>query len=144
MLLRHIHARLQHDHAERNARDPADKKHDCEYREDEKDDPRSPLSAVEVIDGRSQRENTIEDTGDPDELLGKGTRGDEIRQGDDEGDDEHEDEEDQRVGVEGEIVGAIVDAAAGEGSMARIRVDGQAGDGDKAEENEDELESKLD
>ena len=68
----------------------------------------------EVVHGRADPEDDVQYPRDPDELLGEDAGEGEVGPRDDEGDAQDEDEENDGVGVEGEGVTAVVDAAAGE------------------------------
>lgn len=69
-----IHCLLQHDDAEGNSGDPADEADDAEDTEKGEDDGSRVVAAVEVVDACSDAECDVQDSGDPDELLGEGSR----------------------------------------------------------------------
>lgn len=70
--------------------------------------------AVEVVDACSDAEEDMQDTGDPNELLGESSCGGEVSPGEDKGGCENECEKNNGIGVKGEVVGSMVDAAAAE------------------------------
>lgn len=140
---RHIDRRLQHDDTEGDAWDPADEADCREDAEDQEDDPGPPFFTDEIVDAGADGEDHVENPRDPDKLLGEISRPQEIRPREHNGDAEDKDEQDQRVGVEGEAVGRVVDAAAIEAPLSGIFVDRQARDGNIAQEDGDELRVAL-
>ena len=72
-------------------------------------------------------------------MLGEEAGEGEVGPGDDKGDAEDEDEEDDGVGVEGERISTVVDAAAGEAFVGRVAFERETGDSDEAGEGEEEL-----
>lgn len=68
--------------------------------------------AVKVVNACPDAEDDMQDTGDPDELLCKSSCGGEVRPREGKGAYEDECEKDDGIGVEGEVVGSMVDAAA--------------------------------
>lgn len=71
--LGNIHARLEHQHTERDPRYPAHEAYDTEDREEQKDNRGRVVLLDEVEDGSADTECDIQDTRDPDELLCEGT-----------------------------------------------------------------------
>lgn len=65
----------------------------------------------EIIDRSPDTENDMQNSRDPDELLGKGSRECKVCPGEDERDDQDENKEDDSVRVEREIVACMVDSS---------------------------------
>lgn len=66
----------------------------------------------EIVNGRPEREDYIQDTRDPDELLRERSSRQKITPRNDQGYQEDKDKEDDGVGIEGELVTGMVDATA--------------------------------
>lgn len=143
VLLAHIHARLEHQRREGDARYPRPEGEDEEDGEDGEHYSRTPVLPPVVEHGRADGPADIEDARDPDELLREESREPDIRKGEDDGDDEDKHEEHNGVGVEREGVAPIVDATAVDISSSRVRSEGDARDGYKTEEDEEELEENI-
>lgn len=127
-----IHCLLQHDDSKWDARNPADEADDGKDGEKGKDNASTPKAAVQIVDCCSNCKYAIQYPGNPHELFGEGSSGEEISPGKGECDTDDESEEDDCVGVEGEVVGGIVDAAAVEAMISRVAVERQSADCDKA------------
>ena len=137
--LGHIHGLLQHDHTEWYPGYPTDEANDAENTEERKNDGSAVVMLDEVVHRRANPKNDVQYPCDPDELLGEEAGEGEVGPGDDEGDAEDEDEEDEGVGVQREVVTAVVDAATAEGFVGRVAFERKARDGDEASESEEEL-----
>ena len=94
----------------------------------------------EVVDRRHNPQDNIQNPRDPNKLFRECARQREIRPRGDESQDEHEGKEHDGVGIEREVLRVVVDAAAVVAFVGGVAGDGEAGDGDEAEEGEDELE----
>lgn len=140
---RNVHCRLQHEGREGNTRDPADEADDRENAEEQEHDSTSILLARDVVDTSRERKDNVEDARDPDEGLGEVTRAQKVQPREDESNAEDEDEENESVGIQGEIVGGIVDPATTETFVRGILVHRHSRDGDIAQEDCDELREDL-
>ena len=85
-------------------------------------------------------QNDIQNACDPNKLFGECARKRKIRPGGHESQDEHEGKEYDGVGVKRKVLRIVVDAAAIVAFVGGVAGDAEAGDGDEAEEGEDELE----
>lgn len=110
--LGNIHARLEHQHTERDPRYPAHEAYDTKDPEKQKDNGGRVVFLDKVENGGADSERNIQDTGNPYELLRKSACHCKIQPRKSKGDTEHENEEDDCVRVEREVVRAAVDAAA--------------------------------
>lgn len=118
--LRYVHGLLQHDNAKWNPGDPADETDNTEDTEEGEDNGSRVIMAVKVVNACPDAEDDMQDTGDPDELLCEGSCGGEVSPGKSKGAYEDECEKNDGIGVEGEVVGSIVDAAAAKVLVGRI------------------------
>lgn len=134
-----VDGNFHHVGCEGDAGDPADEADDGEDAENEEDDAAAILSADDVVDAGGEGEDDVQDARDPYEELGEVPRTEEVGIREGESHAEDEDEEHEGVGVKGEVVGCIIDAAAAEAFVFRIAMDGHTGHGHVAEEDGDEL-----
>lgn len=72
MFLRDIDRSLEHQNAERDARDPADEANNVEDAEEQEDDTARPVAAREHVECCDEAENDAQDSGYPNELLCEG------------------------------------------------------------------------
>lgn len=77
--LGNVHARLEHQHTERDPRDPAHEAYDTEDREEHKDNSGRVVFLDEVEDGRADTKCDIQNASDPNELLCEGARHGEVQ-----------------------------------------------------------------
>ena len=110
-LLRDVDRGLQHQNAEGDARDPADEADHVEDAEDQEDNASRPVAARKHVKRRDEAEDDVQDTGDPDKLLGEGARCPHVGVGQDRGHTEDEGEQDDGVRVQRELVATAVDGA---------------------------------
>lgn len=103
---------MQHDYAEGDSRNPGDKADDCEDREEKENNSARPVSSGQHVDGGRKSSDDMDDTSDPDELLGKCAGQPDVCITEYHGHGETESEENDSVGVEAEIVVAVIDTAA--------------------------------
>jgi hypothetical protein len=120
MLSRDVHAGLKHRHREGYTWNPADEAYDGEEGED---DPCHPEMLVQVIDCSANGECDVQNTGYPDELLCEGSGHKEVCPGESKCDADDENEEDKGVGVEGEVIIAVIDASAIEAFIFGVGLD---------------------
>lgn len=80
ILLADVNGGAEHKSREGNSRDPSVEAKGQEQSEDEKDDAGRPVLAVEVVDGRSESKDDVEDASDPDELLRERAREPDVRE----------------------------------------------------------------
>lgn len=62
---------LKHYHTEGNSRNPGDEADDSKDREEEENNSARPVSSRQHVNGGCKTSDDMDDTGDPDELLGK-------------------------------------------------------------------------
>lgn len=98
--LRDVHSLLQHDHAKRNPGYPANEANYGKDTEKGEYHCRRIVMSYKVVNSRSNTKRDMENTGDPNELLGEGPRKSEVAPGYSECDDQDENEENDRVCIE--------------------------------------------
>ena len=126
MMLGHIHDGLQHQHTKGDARDPADETNDVEDRKDQEHDGGRVIMTHEIDNGGADTEDDLQDTGDPNELLGERPRKGEVDIAKDEGRAEDKSEQNNGVGRETKFIGAAIDAATIETLGNSISLDREA------------------
>lgn len=62
---------LQHYHTEGNSGNPGDEAYDSKYREEEEDNSTRPVLSRQHVNGGRKTSDDVDDTSDPDELLGE-------------------------------------------------------------------------
>ncbi len=100
MLLCYIHARLQHEHTERDARNPGYEAKYGKCTKYEEDYSCRVLLAIQVVYGGTNPKNDVKDTRCPDELLCESPRKSEIAPRQDEGETQADSEKNSCVGVD--------------------------------------------
>ena len=126
IFLANIHAGLEHQRREWDARYPRPEGKYKEGGEDRKHDRSTPIMPPVVEYSGTDGPAYIEDARHPDELLGKKACQPDIGKREDDGDDENEDEEDYCIGIERKGVAAIVDATALDVASLGIGVEGDS------------------
>lgn len=89
VLFAHVDAGLEHERREWNSRDPRVKGISSEEAEDEEDNTRRPVLLVQIEDGSTKSPYNVENTRDPDELLGEHACEQDVEKRQDEGDNEN-------------------------------------------------------
>lgn len=90
VVLADIDCRLQHEGREWNAFPPCPKTKGHEETKNQKNDSCTPVSSIQIPHSGAESKADIEDSRDPDELLGEKAREPDIGVGEDEGDGEAE------------------------------------------------------
>lgn len=141
ILLAHGNTRLQHQRREGNPRDPCVKGKHQEEGKDGEHNGGTPVASPEVEGSRTDGEDDVQNTRDPDELLGEYAGKPDVRIGEDDGHGENATKEDHSTRVECEGVTPVVDSSAIDISGLRVSEQRDGRHGDKAAEDEDELET---
>lgn len=92
-----------------------------------------------VVYGRSDTKYNMENTGDPNELLGEGPRKGEVSPRDSECDNQDENEENDGVCIQRKVIPCIVNPSTTEAFICAVALEREARDGDETKESEDQL-----
>lgn len=108
VLFRDIDGCLQHQNAEGNAWDPADKADHIEDAEQQEDNTARPVATRKHIESCDKSKDDVEDTGDPNELLREGARSPHVGVTKDGGHSKYKCKQDDCVGVQTEVISTTI------------------------------------
>jgi hypothetical protein len=141
VLLANINGGSEHESRKGDSRNPGPEAERHEQTKDQEHYSSRPVFAIQVKDGRSNCETHIENTSDPDELLGEESRKPDICEGEDKCDGEDKHEENDGTRVERKVVAIAIDSIASVALVSRVSLKNETRHGGKADHNSDQKDA---